>query len=288
MEKTTKNDSLTSDQCLITGKALDIETEEVIVGGALSLINGGKYAEFDQDGQFYFLFERGYSDLFFYHPQYGEIILPASIVKYEHTVEISLKMQPQIKAIELEKPVIYLYAKTPTKVAVTIEPKGELTFTYPDYNKGWNVTVGKNGSIISGDQTYPYLFWEAHQNRLNFKGNANGMEGFYLKTDSVVSFLETQLTLIGLNTTESTDFITYWAPRIQQYEYAALQFWVDNEYDKEVARITVTPKPEAMRRVFMVFKGVDQDMKVDYFTPQKWKPFDRKGLTLIEWGGAEL
>ena len=287
VEKTTKNDSLKSNECLILGIAKNTD-DQPVVAGVFSRIDRQQRCSTDAEGQFEFLFKKGGPDMYFYHPEYGEIIIPASIVKLQHTVEISITMIRQAMEVEVEKPVIYLYAKEPTSFSIELKPVGELTFTYPEYKSKWMVTANEQGQLTSDFKKYPYLFWEAKQKRLNFKGDANGMEGFYLKTDTLVNFLEIQLEMLGLNNRESTDFITYWGPRMKAYQYVAVQFWIDDMYAAEIAEINVQPKPEAVRRVFMVFRGVNEDMNVDYFIPQKWNRFIRKDLTLIEWGGAEI
>lgn len=285
--KTEKNDSLKEGQCLIKGLAVNVENKNPIVAGYFSDVNHKNKVTTNADGKFNYLTNEGGAAMYFYHPEYGEIIIPNSIIKPQYNVEIKLLMKYQLEEVEVDKPVIYLYAKKKTPVNIELKPKGDLTFTYPVYKNKWEVNVGPDSMEVEG-KAYPYLFWEAKHKRLNFKGDELGMDGFYIKTDSTIQFLEDQLSKLGLNRIETTDFITFWGPRIQAYPFAAIQFWVDNDYNEYIADIDVSPKPESSRRIFMVFKGVKEDMKIDYFKPQNFKPIKRTGLTLIEWGGAEL
>ncbi len=53
----------------------------------------------------------------------------------------------------------------------------------------------------------------------------------------------------------------------------------------ENARLEVTPEPDALIRVFMVWQGLDEPVDVE--TPEITTP-DRVGFTVVEWGGAEI
>jgi len=92
----------------------------------------------------------------------------------------------------------------------------------------------------------------------------------------------------GLNEKEQTDFITYWAPRINQKQFAAIQFLIDEDYSAEIGTLMVNPKPDCVRRVYLLFAGLDQPVESLQSNPKKINPIVRKGLTVIEWGGSEL
>jgi hypothetical protein len=59
---------------------------------------------------------------------------------------------------------------------------------------------------------------------------------------------------------------------------------LDEEYTSQ-APLTITPTPDSMQRVFMVFQWLDQPIVVK---EQILKPFERSGFSVIEWGGSEL
>ena len=52
----------------------------------------------------------------------------------------------------------------------------------------------------------------------------------------------------------------------------------------EAAKLDVSPEPDSVIRVFMAFKAVDGP--VDVAEPEL-QPVERKGFTVVEWGGAE-
>ena len=45
------------------------------------------------------------------------------------------------------KPVIYLYPEEETRVTVKLDYNGQLTCTYPAYEKGWTVTASPDGTL---------------------------------------------------------------------------------------------------------------------------------------------
>lgn len=182
-----------------------------------------------------------------------------------------------------EKPVIYLYPNKQQDVTIKLNLKGKLAFTWPQVNTNntWNVNAAPDGMLTHADgQEYPYLFWDGVQDDMSYiKHN----EGFVIKGNETGSFLTDKLTLLGLNARERADFITYWAPRMINNEYNFIRFET-TAYAKAVS-LTITPAPESIQRVLMVFKPVDKNYICD---TQQLLPFTRKGYTVIEWGGAEL
>ncbi|MBE6723318.1 MAG: hypothetical protein E7572_12765 [Ruminococcaceae bacterium] len=51
------------------------------------------------------------------------------------------------------------------------------------------------------------------------------------------------------------------------------------------AKLTVTPKPDSILRVYMAYKPLKAAVSV----PEQTLPsFERKGFTVVEWGGMEV
>ena len=174
------------------------------------------------------------------------------------------------------KPVIYLYPEKEQEVNVKLDLDGKFTFTYPEYNNGWNVTAKPDGTIISDGKEYSYLFWEGLMP--TFKPDFK--EGFVVKGSDSAEFLRETLSQMGLTPKEYNEFIVYWAPKLQENEYNKIYFAEDDYTDK--AKLEINPKPDSILRVFMVYEKADENTVLP---KQEIKPFERKGFTVVEWGG---
>jgi hypothetical protein len=98
----------------------------------------------------------------------------------------------------------------------------------------------------------------------------------------------------------------YWLPSLLKHEYIALRFIAQSSYEK-AARMRVSPTPDVVTRVFMLFRGVRLD-DVALWAPASaraaaedsatfWSnvvgvdPVGASDLTLfrvLEWGGLEV
>jgi len=179
-----------------------------------------------------------------------------------------------------EKPVIYLYPISEQKVTVKLNYNGKLTCTYPEYNNGWNVLAYPDGKIINieDNKEYSYLFWEGES-----EVKWDMTKGFVVKGEDTKNFLQEKLSLMGLIPKEYNEFIVYWLPKMQNNKYNLIKF-AEEEYEK-LAPLEITPKPDSVQRVFMVYKQLNKAIEVDV---QELKPFKREGFTVIEWGGTEI
>lgn len=175
------------------------------------------------------------------------------------------------------KPVIYLYPEIETNVNVKVSFDGPFTFTYPEYNNGWTVTATTDGTLVSGNTEYPYLFWEGKVD--NYTPLFD--EGFLVSKKDTVSFLEEKLNILGLNEKERTDFITYWAPQLIKNEFNIIKFDT-KEYTSKVS-LNIEPQPDSLIRVFMVCKAANGSENVK---DQKLNKVERKGFVAVEWGGT--
>ncbi len=52
----------------------------------------------------------------------------------------------------------------------------------------------------------------------------NLKEGFVVKGNQTIQFLEEKLAVLGLNERESEEFIVYWLPKLQKNEYNYIRF----------------------------------------------------------------
>lgn len=190
-----------------------------------------------------------------------------------------------IEPVTTEKPVIYLYPDEETDVKVSLDYDGDLTCTYPEYDNGWNVTALPGGKIydLNTGRYYDYLFWEGTRSfdSYEFRNYA------CVPREDTAAFLESYLEASGLNDSEIDDFISYWLPRMQRSPYNLISFPCE-EYN-DWAKLDVSPEPDTVIRVYMVFTPVSGPVEVpesdELSMPSKT---ERRGFTVVEWGGTEL
>ena len=202
--------------------------------------------------------------------------------KAQQTIQLTFStvVEPNFPP-NMKKPVIYLYPQQTEEVAINITLKGQLTETIPAYNGGWKVSARPDGTITNcaDGKQYPYLFWEGHSTKHDW----DMTDGFVVNGKESRTFLEHRLKDMGLLPKEYMAFIDYWTPALEKNEYNLIHF-AGKEYE-DVAALNIIPKPDAMLRIFMIFKAADKNTKA---TPQHFNGFMRKGFTVVEWGGMQL
>lgn len=178
----------------------------------------------------------------------------------------------------LEKPVIYFYSNNQSEYTLTFPENTTVDFTYPQrIKKSWIISANKQGVIETNEKEYPYLFWETSK-----PVALDWTNGFVVNKENLLSFLEDKLSEMNLNSREKTDFITYWFPKMVNYESVDIQFLFNESYQKEILDIQVTPKVNTFR-VFMFFKPSSGTVKLK---PQIIEKAQRTPTFYLEWGGA--
>ena len=178
-----------------------------------------------------------------------------------------------------EKPVIYLYPEAETDVTVRLDYAGDLTCTYPAYDGAWRVAAAPDGTLTDeSGQTYRYLYWEGTDNvQYDFS------EGFCVPGEETAAFLEDALAQLGLTRAEANEFIIYWLPQMEQNAYNLISF--QQETYTDAAKLTITPQPDTLLRVFMAWKPLTSAVEI---SPQTLTAPERTGFTAVEWGGAKV
>ena len=88
---------------------------------------------------------------------------------------------------------------------------------------------------------------------------------------------------MGLNPNEYNDFIVYWLPLMAKNKYNLVRF-ANEEYNRDIP-LRITPKPESMMRIYMIFQSIEEPIDIK---PQQLNKYQRKGFTVVEWGGTEI
>ena len=178
------------------------------------------------------------------------------------------------------KPVIYLYPERTQDVSVKLDFRGRLSYTYPAYQDGWSVTAQPDGTLTNkaDGSTHYYLFWEGEPEEDQWDFST----GFLVRSSEADAFLREKLPALGLTPREYNDFITYWGPELARNPYNLVTFAAE-QYDT-LAKLTVSPTPDTVLRVHMVFKAVDRPVRIkEQLLPAAPR---RTGFTVVEWGGT--
>lgn len=219
--------------------------------------------------------------------KYWRILLPLFLVLVllPLVLLLTLHHSPEVEEIQDEdtlltaKPVIYLYPEEETDVTVTLDYDGELTTTYPAYDDGWRVTALPDGTLYDQQgREYSYLFWEGITD-----AEYDFSRGFCVPGEDTAEFLRSSLEKLGLSPREYNEFIVYWLPQMEGNAYNLIAFQSDAYTDH--ARLTISPEPESILRVFMAWQPLQEPVEIE---PQDLPSFTRTGFTVVEWGGVQV
>ena len=179
------------------------------------------------------------------------------------------------------KPIIYIYPEEETEVKIKVKNPEKLTCTYPKYEDGWNVLAKPNGDLIDlkTNRKLYALYWEGINTT-----KANLKEGFIVEGENVAKFLEEKLEILGLNEREAEEFIVYWLPLMEKNKYNYIRFETMKEIEDNM-QLEIMPKPETLIRINMEFKGLRKPLDIQM---QQLEKVERKGYTVVEWGGTKL
>lgn len=184
--------------------------------------------------------------------------------------------------ISIDKPVIYLYPTKETETSVKLLNAERITCSYPKYVDEWNVLAKPNGDLTdldTGRNLYSLYYESEGVEKFNIS-----QEGFVVKGEDSAKFLEEKLAVLGLTEREAEEFIIYWLPKLESNKYNYIRFATDEEINNNMP-LEISPKPDTIIRVLMTFKGLENPIEVE---EQKLYTPERKGFTVVEWGGTEI
>lgn len=260
----------------ISGTVYDCEKLE-LPGAYIKNLNSKAETQADFDGKF--SIEAKLKDVL----EISFLGFKSQKVKIENkeNLVVNLKAEQQIM---LEKPVIYLYPTEKTAIEIKLDLNGKLLTTFPKYDKNWDVIAEPNGQIFDKktNRYYSSLFWDG---TIDFpEEHYKYHDGFIVTKEKLIEFLIEKLEHIGLNNQETNEFIQYWLPLLERNKYNFIHFLVNEECD-EIAILNVNPKPETTIRIYMEFYGLENFTEIK---EQQLPKTERKGFTLVEWGGVDF
>ncbi len=272
-ENSIKNES---DVFKISGTVYDCE-KLPIPGAYIKNLNSKAETQADFDGKF--SIEVKINDIL----EISFLEFKSHKIKIENNenLVVNLKADQQIM---LEKPVIYLYPTEKTAIDIKLDLKGKLLTTFPKYDKKWEVIAEPNGQIFDKktNRYYSSLFWDG---TIDFpSAHYKYEDGFIVPKEKLTEFFIEKLEYIGLNNQETNEFIQYWLHILERNKYNFIHFLI-NEECNEIATLKVNPKPETTIRIYMEFYGLENFTQIN---EQQLPKTERKGFTIVEWGGADF
>ena len=217
---------------------------------------------------------------------YAQMVKEGREKEFEWLRDELLNMAPKAGSTVLpnhvtaKKPNIILFPDTITDITVTFERPGCLTASIPDYTGDWSITAAPDGTLTDADKnSYEYLFYEALVKKNTFQTE----EGFLVPADKRDEVFRRVLTDYGFNEQETADFIEYWPDYLTSGEdyvmYPILTVGVD-----AAVPVSFSVNPDSITRIWFGFAHYDgSEIRKPEITP-----IERKGFTIVEWGGAVL
>ena len=192
---------------------------------------------------------------------------------------LSFFMEQMDKGID--KPLIYLYPEKEEVVTIELGKPQNLTCTYPKYENTWKVLANPNGNLVdlNTNRNLYGLYWEGKETT---KSKMN--EGFCVKAEDTISFLEEKLNILGLTEREANEFIIYWLPKLEKNEYNLIRFQTMEEINDNMP-LEISPKPDTLIRIVMEYKPLKKYINIK---EQQLFNTERMGFTVVEWGGTEI
>jgi len=181
--------------------------------------------------------------------------------------------------VYMAEPIIYVYPPSAQRVRVEAKPLYAIKASIPPYRDGWDVLARPSGELtgVTDRRRYSYLFWEGSSSISPMR-----QEGFVIPQAEVARFFDQILPRLGLNERESRDFQDAWLRRFHEAPYYFITFLSRETIDR-LAPLVVTPKPDVVIRVLMDFRPLQTREPVK--APDLPTPPERRGFTVVEWGG---
>ncbi len=188
---------------------------------------------------------------------------------------------PSNPFVSFDKPIIYLYPEEEIEISIKLGNPEKLTCSYPEYTDEWKVIAKQDGTLtdVETQRELYALYWEGTD-----APEPEITEGFIVKGEDTIEFLEEKLEILGLNEKEAEEFIIYWLPKMQNNEYNYIRFATMEEIN-EYMPLEFSVQPDSIIRILMQYKAIDEYIEIP---EQQLETPTREGFVVVEWGGTEI
>lgn len=177
----------------------------------------------------------------------------------------------------VKKPNIYLYPTETSQIRVNLSFPlgGKIITSIPDYGNGWTVDVDTSGII---NKIFKNLFYESIQPNV-----WQLTEGWTIKRSELEIFFTDNLSKHRFYGREIKDFLDYWIPRLNDYEYYEI-YPQESNIIETVIKLEISKTPDNILRLFYLIKGVNDNSNNKLNIPNEDFKFQRSGFYVTEWG----
>jgi hypothetical protein len=171
-------------------------------------------------------------------------------------------------------PYIYLYPEDAQEVSVTLIPTegAWIMNSDPEYGDGWSVWAEPDGQL---DSTHDFLFYSARV-FWNFQTELS----WAVESHEIFPWFKNTLPTLGLNSSETDDFLEYWSVHLPYAPCYLIYPQVDELVDRQV-ELLIDPEPDSILRLWL---AIDRSDSCKETTAPEPIEFNRVGFTVVEWG----
>ncbi|TCD66900.1 hypothetical protein EIP91_000739 [Steccherinum ochraceum] len=218
----------------------------------------------------------------------------------------------------LDKPMIYIWTAKSQRVTVnlTLPPEWEFASLFPiapvttsdsRQTTAWRMFTRGGGKLLD-EETGLELMSLSCEMRSKVSTSACGFrlgdeDSVLLRVTESVGYLNSSLKALGLHVEARASFLRYFLPSFIGNEYIAIRFLSETLYS-QVMNLDITPVPDVLVRIFMIFKGISSDEIGAWPRAQarvrdpaiRWRRVvglpeldqlqDRNSFRILEWGAA--
>ncbi|HVT00983.1 MAG TPA: hypothetical protein VHE53_01975, partial [Patescibacteria group bacterium] len=116
----------------------------------------------------------------------------------------------------------------------------------------------------------------------DFKKPKNGI---IIPISNLKQELEGNLYQLGLNDTESKEFVDFWLPKLKALNSKYILFSIiEKNAKEEIDKVLINPEPDTRIEFIAYFKPLNSSINIETLNLPK-RP-ERIGFTAVEWGGV--
>ncbi|MCX6809523.1 MAG: hypothetical protein NTZ65_02110 [Candidatus Berkelbacteria bacterium] len=171
---------------------------------------------------------------------------------------------------------LYLYPTQTQQISITSD-----NFVSNDNPKylpfaGWGVVAEPSGKLTTESGSYDSIAFDYSAQTRPLSN------GYVVAQPQLEKALQDYATKLGLNSKESSDFVSFWKDKLKDAPYIQISHYSRLE-SANILKLNITPKPDTYIPIVMYFKKLSfpKSLANPIFEPIQ----SRNGFTAVEWSG---